>query len=196
MAEFDLIQSNRDALEFATFLRNEFDARFFVDESASTAPPQLDGAAGILELLQGNPTPPLLFVTSPRWQRLPPYTSEVHTEDGRHFWSVRQRYGGPAFTWMLSRCLSRESRAFFTAGAFGDYPWYYEDPNSSSTFDRPSEMTTAYRATLRYTRRTHSRARVTSTGRAGPWVGPDAERWHEIGVALGSDSLWTLRAAA
>jgi hypothetical protein len=195
MAEFNLIQSARDALDLAAHLFEHFSAELVVDHSSDPEPARICNVGQLSEFLLATPYPPLLFVLSPAWQRYPLPTRELRTQDGRHFWYVEQRYGGPAFTWMLSRVSTAAKRQFFTVGLFGDYPWYYVEPGSTEVFKRPEPMAQAFRTVRAHVRSTGQRAR-NRAGRPGPWVGADALRWASAGVALGPDSEWLVERAA
>jgi hypothetical protein len=197
MAECQSIMSPADIIEFAAFLFSEFDVRFHVDDSTSPTPQTLSAVNELRAFLDEHSMPPLLHVTSPQWTVRSLETQPIQANDGRRYFAVRQRYGGPAFVWMLSRHLRKESGSFFTSGTFTDYPWYYVRHGSSETFDRPNPMTEAYNDVMTYIRRTSIRSRWTrgldephQFSRPGPWVGQHAVEQHRSGVALGPDNEW------
>ncbi len=193
MAEFNFIATQADTLTFAEYLFSQFAPCVHVDQSPTSTPATITSTSALTALLSQTSYPPLLFITSLRWGDAPLYTTEVHTDDGRYFFAIRQRYGGPAFTWMLSRELDDDDGGrILTAGMLSDYPWYYLKPDHPETIDRPTEMSRDYRMICSHLRRQSVRTRFHSSGRFGPWLLPDARRLHLGGVRLGPDSIWTI----
>jgi len=136
---------------------------------------------------------PLLHITSPMWSVMPLTTSEVHTNDGRHFFSVDQRYGGPFFMWSVPRAIRSVGKPILKLGSFGDWPSYYISRKSAATIPRPSKMTEVYGLVSRRIRAGAMRARWKS-GNAGPWVCPGALAKMNEGYTLAAGEQLTVSA--
>ena len=180
MAEVSFFMTHADTRAFVEFLIEEFEARFALDNCPAPDPPIFRTADEVAALVEGSEFSPRFFVQSPLWDRHPLITTEVHTNDGRHFFSICQRYGGPAFDFILSRCDTEGDSSCIIPGWFSDYPWYIvdrswlDDKSRYETFDRPEEMTDAYRAVQKYLRRNGKRSMDQDSGRTGPWILDDA----------------------
>jgi len=188
VAEFQYIGTSEDNAALGEFLFTQFHAQLFIDESESSVLKSLDSCRDLEHFLDNNPMPPLLFAIAQAWGDYPLIASEVKSNDGRHFFSIRQRYGGPAFTWNLSRQVQRQDQQSHTFGMFGDYPWYYVRPDCRDTFDRPTAMSEAYKSILKYVKNNGRRARWRRSNNPGPWVLSGAFKLSLEGTWLGPDN--------
>lgn len=184
MAEIQYFASADESIALATFIASAFDASIHVDESPTPVPRVVNTAGGIAELFATSLPIPLLHVTSPVWGRLPLTTTEVHANDGRHFFAVDQRYGGPAFIWSVPRTMQTQGQHLLTAGIFGDWPTYYARKGSSEAFARPPSMAYAFLAVTKRIRVGAIHTRWKSSRRTGPWLSPGARSLLDNGYEL------------
>lgn len=190
MAEVSFFMTHDDTRMFVEFLIREFDAHFALDECATPDPPVLRSADDVSAIVEESEFSPPFFVQSPLWDRYPLVTAEVHTNDGRHFFSINQRHGGPAFNFKVPRCYAEDNDSCIILGWFSDYPWYFADRSSRDDhspgrrFDRPEEMANAYRAVQKYLQRNGKRSMDQEFGRTGPWILDDALARHSRGLWL------------
>ncbi len=173
--------THRDTSEFAQFLAGAFAAKFTLDGHSTPELPVFDSVEGVDGAVRSHEHGPRFFVSSPQWQRYTLSVRETRHADGRHLFYVDQRYGGPAFDFIVSR---EDSSGCLYPGSFSDYPWYYVLQNSAITFDRPRAMAAAYRGVQQYVRRHGRRSRCMETGRAGPFVLLHTRAAHERGLWL------------
>lgn len=137
-----------------------------------------------------SPYAPRFFVVSELWQRYPLSVSEVNAKDGRHYFAIDQRYGGPAFDFLVSKNTHESGKAYIVPGWFSDYPWYIKDKtylqdhSKYETFDRPEAMAIAFREVQSYLRKQATRSVCRETGKVGPWVLPGALEAHNDGSWL------------
>ena len=182
MAEVHFFMSHDDTREFAQFLVDQFATTFTLDAHPTAELPVFDSADEVDGAVRSQEYAPRFFVMSSRWQRYELPFSEIHHDDGRHLFYVNQRYGGPAFDFIVSREDRRSG--FCIPGSFSDYPWYYVRRGDPETFERPAAMASAYRAVQVYVRRRGRRSRCVETGRTGPFILPHARAAHEKGLWL------------
>ncbi len=190
MAESHFFMTQGDSADFLSFLIERFSAEF-VPERSDCSPPfpryrTLTEVRARIDLDVGYSR---FAVLSPAWERLPLAFNEIHANDGRHFFSVSSRYGGPAFDLILSRTWT-DGRGWIVPGSFADFPYYIEDKafltdrSLYRTFDRPDAMTAAHKELRKYLRRNGCRSASRETGHAGPWIIQGALREYEAGIWL------------
>lgn len=186
MAEVEFFMTRDDTRAFVEFLIHDFDARFALDDCSTPEPPVYESAEKVMAIVEESEFAPRFFVQSPLWDRCPLITTEIHANDGRHFFSIDQRYGGPAFDYYVSRFHAEGDVRYVMPGWFSDYPWYYvdDDPSKCRTFDRPEKMAEAYRAVQKYLRRNGKRSRSPENGNVGPWILNDALAQYRRGLWL------------
>jgi hypothetical protein len=170
MAEVSFFMMPQDSREFAQVLIDEFDAKFVLDGSDSSRIVQLDNADDIARSLDPDGYPARFFVVSKYWTAFPLQFIEIHHDDGRHRWYVRQRYGGPAFDFASSKIISMNSQRQLIAGSFADYPWYYLQIDSPERHRRPNSMVDAFKRVRQHLRQNGERTRSVGDRRLGPWA--------------------------
>jgi len=130
------------------------------------------------------------FVLSRQWERFPLVMDEIHANDGQHFFSVSQHYGGPAFDFILSRTYTEGDLRWIVSGSLSDYSYYIQDEAFFSdhslyrTFARPEEMTAAHKEVRKYLRKNGYRSICRETGHTGPWIVSGALQEYESGTWL------------
>ena len=116
--------------------------------------------------------------------------SEVNAKDGRRYFSIDQRYGGPAFDFLVSQTSRENGKAYIVPGWFSDYPWfikdktYLADSSKYETFDRPQAMAEAFREVQRYLQKNAKRSVCRETAKVGPWVFSGALAAYDDGAWL------------
>ena len=176
MAELHFFMTHSDTGKFVEFLIVRFGATLFLDGSDSETPPAFGDRNDVQKVVIESPYAPRFFVVSELWQRYPLSVSEVNTKDGRHHYAIDQRYGGPAFDFLVSNNRREDGKQYIVPGWFSDYPWYItdksylNDPSKYKTFDRPEAMAGAFREVQRYLRKNAKRAVCRETGKLGPWI--------------------------
>lgn len=181
MSEVLFFMDRTDTRSFVAFLIEKFGAEFALDQCPTPQPPVFRSLDEVDDAVARDAFSPRFFVTSSQWQQFPLSVTEVHTNDGRHFFSIDQRYGGPAFDFHVARC---EGERVIVPGWFMDYPYYYCRKGQSETFDRPSEFASALQQVRRYLRRLGARSVCRETGTPGPWMLPGAAALHARGAWL------------
>ncbi|WP_425616755.1 hypothetical protein NA78x_000410 [Anatilimnocola sp. NA78] len=194
MAESHFFMGRDDSADFVSFLIERFSAEFVPERSPD--PPPFPRYRALAEV-QGRIDEDVrrsrssrFAVLSPKWERLPLVFNEVHANDGQHFFSLSQRYGGPAFDFILSRSWADADRRWIVAGSFGDYPYYIEDQEFLTdhslyrTFQRPDTMAEAHKEVRTYLRRNGCRSVCREDGHSGPWIMRAALRDYEAGMWL------------
>ena len=182
MAEVHFFMTHDDTREFAQFLVDEFRATFTFDAHATAELPVFASADEVERVVRSHEYAPRFFVMSTDWQRYILTVSETHHTDGRHLFYVNQRYGGPAFDFIVSR--EDRPSGYCTPGSFSDFPWYYIRRGDPERFARPAAMAAAYRAVHAYVRQHGRRSHCVETGRPGPFILPHARSAHEQGMWL------------
>jgi hypothetical protein len=185
MADIVYYGTDEEAISLARFLIENFDASIHVDDSPTPEPRLIREAQDVVQLFSSQFVP-LLHVTSPLWSVLPLTTKEVHTNDGRHFFSVDQRHGGPSFLWSVPRPMQNDGKLILKLGSFGDWPSYYLSKSSTATIPRPPKMAQVYQEVSRRIRGGALRSRWKKSGNAGPWVCPGAQAKLTEGYQLAS----------
>jgi len=183
--------TTEEIVELGEFLFKEFDGVIHIDNSAHEKPETIKTGKELFEYINTHEHPPLLFITSNKWGNEPIYTKYIKTNDGRSFYYIMQRYGGPAFTWMVPKKIIKENVAHFIQGFIGDYPWFYVQPNSSYTFDRPTEMSNAFKTIATFIKKKSVRSRFNSE-KPGPWVSEKCVNLVNKGAVLGGDGQWSI----
>lgn len=184
MAELEFFMTHNDTCEFVRFLIERFDARFVMDNSPTREPPVYDNADEIDRLVRESEYTPRFHILSNQWEKYPLSIGEVNAKDGRHFFYIEQRYGGPAFDYNVCRVVIKDGENFIIPGWFSDYHYYYISPSDPTTFDRPEGMSSAFKEVRRYMRRNGTRSVCQELGKPGPWILSDALRSHEAGTWL------------
>ena len=191
MAVTAFFMTDKEGMEFVSFLIDEFSAEFIPEKSNEPPPfPRYKELAEVRDRITRDVHYSRFFVLSPQWERYPLETSEVNANDGSYFFTVNQRNGGPAFDFVLSRTIERDGLKWMLPGSFSDYPNYMRDyslgldASECETFDRPESMKQAYKSVQKYLRRNGCRSICTEDGRAGPWVLNEAEAEFRLGIWL------------
>src|ERR1041385_5174180 len=104
MSEVLFFMDRADTRNLVAFLIEQFGAEFALDQCPIPEPPVYRLADEVDSAVARDRFSPRFFVTSSQWQRFPMSVTEVHTNDGRHFFSIDQRCGGPAFDFHVARC--------------------------------------------------------------------------------------------
>jgi hypothetical protein len=185
MSEFSTILTPQDKVDFSTWLREAFAARFAVDDGSEHAT-IIESVDAIVEILEQD-LPPTVFVLSKGWSSLPLYKRSADRRAGGRFHYFMQRYGGPAFTWVPGNYIRDGQSPRISAGSFGDYPYFFVAPDSASTIQRPAAMAAAFKASLEWhkARAERQRARFKGTATVGPWI---SQRAYDL-VTRGSARL-------
>lgn len=184
MAELQFFMTHDDTHVFVKFLIEQFAAQFFLDQGPSADPPVFNSVSDVHAAVEADIFGPRLFVVSDLWTTYPLSVTEINTKDGRRFFAIDQRYGGPAFDFKVAFCGTRDESDVIVPGWLADYPWYYVGRGKPDTIDRPQAMTSAYRKTQNYLRRSGTRSICVETGAVGPWVLPDALKKSALGTWL------------
>ena len=188
MADIAYYGTDDEAISLAQFLVEHFDAAIHVDDSPTPIPQVVRSRQDIARLFS-SPMVPLLHITSPLWSALPLTTREVHTNDGRHFFSVDQQHGGPSFMWSAPRPIHEGGGRILKLGEFGDWASYYVGNGSTTKIPRPAVMARVFQEVSRRIRIGALRSRWKKSGNAGPWVCPGAQLKLAEGYKLASDEL-------
>jgi len=165
-----------DAAGLAKFLIDRYEARFVLDDAPSPDQPPFETAESIVEFLDSSEYSLRFAVLSTVWEMHPLIIREINANDGRRFFSVSQRHGGPAFDFITCRCSTENGQPFIVIGSFSDYPWYIADAeylhdhSKYRTFDRPESMTHAHKEVRKYIRRNGRISVCEETDRSGPWI--------------------------
>ncbi len=169
--------NKNDSYEFIKFLIQTFLCEFVPEKSDSPPPfPKYLTFEEVQCKVEEDEHYSRFFVLSPKWEKYPLCFSEINTNDGKHFFTVDQRYGGPAFDFILARSVSEKDLKWMVSGSFADYHYYIRDKsyiNDQSryeTFDRPEEMKTAYKEVQKYIKRNGVRSICEEDERSGPWI--------------------------
>lgn len=186
MSQVLFFMDRTDTRCFVAFLIEQFAAEFALDQCPTPQPPVYRSLEEVDSAVARDPFSPRFFVTSSQWQQFPLSLTETRTNDGRNFFSIDQRYGGPAFDFHVART---DGERFIVPGWFMDYPFYYCHKGQSGTFDRPSEFASAFQKVRRYLRRLGSRSVCRETGAPGPWILPGAVALHAQGAWLRQGDL-------
>lgn len=192
VAESWFFMTPDDTADFVSFLIERFAAEFVPDRSSYPPTfPRYTRLAEIQAQIDKGVRNCRFAVLSQRWEELPLVFDEVHANDGQHFFSVSQQYGGPAFDLIVSRICTEKGRRSIVAGSFCDYPYcivdkaFLTDRSLYRTFDRPAAMTAAHKEVQNYLSRTGCRSVRQKTGQTGPWIMPGALREFQAGTELG-----------
>src|SRR5580765_4573807 len=97
MAEIHFFMTVNDTKEFAAFLVDKFQATFTVEDSPTVEHPVYAQLEEVMRAVENTTHDARFFVLSTLWQQHPLVSTEIQTKDGRHYFSINQRYGGPAF---------------------------------------------------------------------------------------------------
>jgi hypothetical protein len=193
MSQVLFFMDRNDTRSFVAFLIEQFGAEFALDQCATPQPLVFRSQHEVDGAVARDTFSPRFFVTSSQWEQFPLSVTEVHTNDGRHFFSIDQRYGGPAFDFHVART---DGERFIVPGWFMDYP-YYCRKGQSETFNRPSEFASAFQQVRRYVRRLGARSVCRETGTPGPWIMPGPAALYARGAWLRQgDFHYDLRDAA
>jgi hypothetical protein len=190
MAEVLFFMTESDSGEFADFLIRQFDARFAMDESPTAELLMFDQRETLLEAILHSRYSSRFWVLSHHWQKYPLAVREVNTNDGRHFFCALHQHGGPAFDFIVRRHEKDNGDNHLVCGSFSDFFWYVrdtaylEDRAKYRTFLRPAEMKRAYGMVQKYLRQMGKRTVCRETGKAGPWVLPEALKAFREGTWL------------
>jgi hypothetical protein len=190
MAEIHFFMTVEDTRQFVEFLLERFGGTFFLDESPTPDPPRFSTVEGLMALATASEWPLRFSFVSPLWERHPISTNEIYTNDGRHFWYINQRIGGPAFDFCTTKILTTDAISWIRPGSFTDYPWYIvdkasiEDTSCYATFDRPKQMKEAFEEVKRYMKRAGIRSTWREATVIGPWILSGARAAYDRGVWL------------
>jgi hypothetical protein len=127
---------------------------------------------------------PRFFVLSPKWQRHDLIVDETNHNDGRRAFYVRQRYGGPAFDFIMRKPRADDSPPCLVASWLADYPWYYVRVGAPDTMPRPEPMAQAFAEVKRLLSKQGVRSIAQESSKAGPWILPNALQGQRDGLWL------------
>jgi hypothetical protein len=191
MAETHFFMTRDDSLGLISFLIDVASAEFVPEKSPDPPPfPRYSTVAEIEARMDRDLYDSRFFVVSREWERFPLVINEIQAKDGRNFFSVAQRYGGPAFDLVISRTRSKENVQWMLSGWFSDYAYYiqdaafHKDHSLYRTFDRPERMTSVHKEVQKYIRRNSSRSVCQENGHIGPWIALGALKEYESGIWL------------
>jgi hypothetical protein len=191
VAESQFFMSPSDTYHFVTYLIDSVSAEFVPERSFEPPPfPRFKTLAQVEDWVAQDGHNSRFFVVSKHWERLPLIFTEVNAKDGRHFYYVAPRYGGPAFDFMFSRSLNESALSWILPGWLSDYPYYITDDafvkdySLYRTFDRPTEMSGAHNEVRKYLRKNGCRSACREDGHGGPWILPGALKEYEAGTWL------------
>ena len=88
MAQVLFFMDRTDTRSFVTFLIEQFAAEFALDQCPTPQPPVFRSLDEVDSAVARDPFSPRFFVTSSLWQKFPLSSTEIHTNDGRHFFSI------------------------------------------------------------------------------------------------------------
>ena len=191
MAETHFFMTRNDAFRFTSFLIDLADVAFVPERSVDSPPfPRYTTLDQIQSRMECDNFYSRFFVVSRQWEQLPLVINEIHANDGRHFFAVSPRYGGPAFDFILSRTFTEADSQWIVPGSFSDYSYYIQDDSFHKdyslyrSFDRPEEMTAAHNEVRKYVRKNGCRSICRETGLTGPWILSGAIQEFESGTWL------------
>lgn len=177
MAETHSFMTRSDLHAFLSFLIDLTSAEFVPEKSDHPPPfPRYATPEEVQARIDRDTHYSRFFVLSRRWKRFPLVFDEIHANDGRHFFTVCQRHGGPAFDFILSWLSTDRGVRSIASVSLSDYSYYLRDKSLLAdrslyeTFDRPDEMTAAHDDVRKYLRRNGRRSVCRETGHTGPWL--------------------------
>jgi hypothetical protein len=188
MAEIQFFMDNDESFVLAAFLLEEFGIRFVPEKNPEPTPIELTTLHELRTHLASSPYAPRYFLLSPHWTKFPLYMHEIDSQ-GRHFFAVRQRHGGPAFDWIFARTFVHEEQNWIVPGMFSDYPWYMTNEGVEDTFTRPAAMKNAYKAITRFIRKGSCQSVCREHGFLGPWISAHALKAFHNGTWLRTGEL-------
>jgi hypothetical protein len=191
MSDIEFIMTAGEITELCEFLFKEFNAVIHIDNSTHEKPETISSGDEMSDYISTHEHPSLLFITSSKWGDKPLYTKYIKTNDGRSYYYIMQRYGGPAFTWMIPKKIIKDNATHLIQGFIGDYSWFYVRPDSSDTFDRPKEMSDAYKKITSFIKKKSVRSRF-NVEKAGPWISEGSVNLVRKGALLGGDGQWSI----
>jgi hypothetical protein len=183
MSDLRFFMTHSDTEEFVSWLITQFRATFVPASHPTSAFPTFTTSAEISRYIAERQHPQRFFVLSDIWQVHPLSTSQTRHNDGTSAYYVDQRYGGPAFDFVLSRPAASGAEVII-GGLFGDYASYYVRRDSADSFPRPTGMADAFRAAQNYMRRAGRRTVSAELGHAGGWALRGALAAHAAGAWL------------
>jgi len=184
MAEIHFFMTQSDTLNFCRFLSDNFSCVFTMDGADTPKLTKFNNPKKVSGAYDPDGYPARFFFTSPLWSRWPLLTQEIHHHDGRHRWYVRQRYGGPAFDFSISKCRSGSGDLQIITGWISDYPWYYIRTDDPKTFNRPESMSQAFNSIKKFIRSNGKRSYCLEISKHGPWIIEGALTALEDGATL------------
>lgn len=191
MAETHFFMTRDDGLSFISFLIDIASAVFVPERSPDPPPfPRYTTVGEVESRINRDLYYSRFFVLSHEWEQFPLVIDEIHANDGQHFFSVCQQYGGPAFDLILSRTWTEDKIRWIVSGSFSDYACYiqdaafHDDDSLYRTFDRPERMTAIHKEVQKYMRRHGRRSICRETGHMGPWIMSGALKEYETGTWL------------
>jgi hypothetical protein len=170
MSEVLFFMTEADTVAFCRFLVDSFSCDFAVDGVAEPGIQVLTVPEEVASARDPDGYHARLFVGSRLWSSYPLVQEETHHKDGRHRFYIQQRYGGPAFDYLVSRVRTTVEGTQIVPGWFSDYPWYYASREDRKTVTRPEAMQEAANGARRYLRRHGKRTVCDDSARPGPWV--------------------------
>src|ERR1700687_4394469 len=104
MSESRFFMTREESADLVSFLIERVSAEFVPERSTSPPPfPRYTTPEQVLARIDEDVHYSRFAVLSQQWEEFPLAFDEVHANDGQHFLSISQRYGGPAFDLILSR---------------------------------------------------------------------------------------------
>jgi hypothetical protein len=170
MSEVYFFMTQDDTVSFCRFLIDSFECDFTM---YSVTVPQfivLTDPTKVAQARDPDGFEARFFVRSPSWLSRPLILQEIHQNDGRHRWYLKERYGGPAFDFSMSHIRSGEEGIQLIPGFFMDYPWYFTDTPEFERIIRPQGMQHMANSVRTYLRRHGVRTATTHSSQPGPWA--------------------------
>jgi hypothetical protein len=170
MAEIHFFAALPDLEQIVSLLVERYEARCVLDAGST---PQLHLHRTVNEVMHAvaeSQYDPRFFVLSPKWQRHDLIVEETIHNDGRRAFYVRQRYGGPAFDFIVRKPHADDSPPWLVASSLADYPWYYVRAGAPDTMPRPEPMAQAFADVKRLLSKQGVRSMARETRKLGPWI--------------------------
>ncbi len=185
MSDLNFFMSGRDTEEFLAWLINLHKPRFVADWGYTSKLPVYETLDELLQVIRKSKFSPRFHVLSDSWSVRPLSVTYIEPTKGRRpYYSVDQRYGGPAFDYHVPRYAKEGRSEFIVGGWFTDYASYYVRKGKPESFPRPAAMFAAFKEIQKYTRANARPTTCVEGGWCGPWVFRDALELHSKGLWL------------
>ena len=191
MAVVEFLMTPADTRAFVGFLIDRFSARFALEKTPTPEPLVYDSLDAVMSVIVAAEYSERFLVQSPLWDRFPICTTEIHANDGQHFFVHEGQYGGPTCGFIWPSTHSENDAKYMLPGQFHHFPYYFaddlwlDDHSKYQTFRRPDEIAMAYREVQKYVRRNGCQSEHQGKKMPGPWILRGALEEYQAGVWLG-----------